>query len=48
LVVTDDGPGGAGLNSTGTGLAGLNRRAQALDGRFDIGPTTVTMTLPKG
>jgi signal transduction histidine kinase len=53
LVVSDDGPGGAAPNSTGTGLAGLARRAQALDGRFDVvspagGPTTVTMALPRG
>jgi signal transduction histidine kinase len=53
LVVTDDGPGGAAPNATGTGLAGLARRAQALDGQFDVvspagGPTTVTMALPRG
>jgi signal transduction histidine kinase len=53
LVVADDGPGGAAPNATGTGLAGLARRAQALDGRFDVvspagGPTTVTMVLPRG
>jgi signal transduction histidine kinase len=52
LVVTDDGRGGAAPAPTGTGLAGLIRRAEALDGRLDIvspagGPTTVTMTLPK-
>jgi signal transduction histidine kinase len=53
LVVTDNGPGGAAPNDTGTGLAGLARRARALDGRFDVvspagGPTTVTMALPRG
>jgi signal transduction histidine kinase len=53
LVVTDDGPGGAAPNAGGTGLAGLASRARALDGRFDVvsptgGPTTVTMTLPRG
>jgi signal transduction histidine kinase len=52
LVVTDDGHGGAGLNGAGTGLAGLARRAEALDGRLDItsprgGPTAVTMMLPR-
>lgn len=53
LVVTDDGPGGAAPTADGTGLAGLARRAEALDGRFDVvspagGPTTVTMALPRG
>jgi signal transduction histidine kinase len=53
LVVTDDGTGGAAPGSTGTGLAGLARRAEALDGKLDIvspagGPTTITMTLPRG
>jgi signal transduction histidine kinase len=53
LVVTDDGNGGAAPSSTGTGLAGLIRRAEALDGELDIvspagGPTTITMTLPSG
>ncbi|GAA3397154.1 sensor histidine kinase [Cryptosporangium minutisporangium] len=58
LVVTDDGRGGARLATSvdgtepGTGLAGLRRRAAALDGEFSIdspvgGPTTVTMTLPQ-
>jgi signal transduction histidine kinase len=51
LTVTDDGRGGAVLDSTGTGLAGLARRASALDGSLTVdsppgGPTTVTMTLP--
>ncbi|TQS42236.1 sensor histidine kinase [Cryptosporangium phraense] len=50
LTVTDDGRGGARAGS-GTGLAGLHRRAVALGGTFAIdspagGPTTVTMTLP--
>ena len=53
LVVTDNGAGGAAPNDTGSGLAGLARRARALDGRFDVvspvgGPTTVTMALPRG
>jgi signal transduction histidine kinase len=55
LVVTDDGRGGAAAAATadGTGLSGLARRAEALDGRLEIvspagGPTTVTMTLPRG
>lgn len=52
LVVTDDGRGGARVDGTGTGLAGLARRAAALDGTLDVtsppgGPTAVTMTLPK-
>jgi len=51
LVVADDGRGGARVGSSGTGLAGLRRRAVALDGTLTIdsppgGPTTVTMTLP--
>lgn len=51
LTVTDDGHGGASLDSPGTGLAGLARRASALDGTLTVesppgGPTTVTMTLP--
>jgi signal transduction histidine kinase len=53
LSVTDDGRGGAGAAGTGTGLAGLADRAEALDGHLEIrspagGPTTVTMTLPRG
>jgi signal transduction histidine kinase len=52
LEVTDDGRGGARLDSGGTGLAGLARRAAALDGTLRVhsppgGPTAVTMTLPK-
>jgi signal transduction histidine kinase len=44
--------GGAGDGRRGTGLAGLRRRAEALDGELRIaspvgGPTTVTMTLPR-
>jgi signal transduction histidine kinase len=50
LSVRDDGHGGA-RTGAGTGLAGLARRAGALDGSFTVdspsgGPTTVTMTLP--
>jgi signal transduction histidine kinase len=53
LAVTDDGTGGAAPNPTGTGLAGLARRAEALDGQLQIvspvgGPTTVTLALPRG
>jgi signal transduction histidine kinase len=52
LAVTDDGHGGARLDSLGTGLAGLARRAQALDGTLTVqspagGPTTVTLQLPR-
>jgi signal transduction histidine kinase len=52
LEVTDDGCGGATLDGGGTGLAGLARRAAALDGTLRVdsprgGPTAVTMTLPK-
>jgi signal transduction histidine kinase len=51
LRVTDDGKGGARVSAAGTGLAGLARRAAALDGSMEIdsapgGPTTVTVTLP--
>ncbi|GAB1641602.1 sensor histidine kinase [Krasilnikovia sp. MM14-A1259] len=51
LAVTDDGRGGARPDGLGTGLAGLARRATALDGTFTVdspagGPTVVTMTLP--
>ncbi|WP_203705197.1 sensor histidine kinase [Asanoa iriomotensis] len=49
VTVTDDGPGGA--DPAGGGLAGLARRAAALDGSFTVdspagGPTTVTAELP--
>jgi signal transduction histidine kinase len=52
LTVTDDGRGGAAVDGRGTGLAGLARRAAALDGMLDVtsppgGPTVVTMTVPK-
>jgi signal transduction histidine kinase len=61
LTVTDDGRGGAtigrrdapgaGPTPSGTGLAGLARRAGALDGSLSVdspagGPTTITMILP--
>jgi signal transduction histidine kinase len=59
LTVTDNGRGGAaattpgtlGAAPSGTGLAGLARRAAALDGSLTVdspagGPTTVTMILP--
>jgi signal transduction histidine kinase len=53
LTVSDDGCGGAQAGPVGTGLAGLRRRAEALDGSLTIdsrdgGPTTVTVTLPRG
>ena len=52
LVVHDDGRGGATKDGPGTGLSGLARRAEALDGVLHIesppgGPTTITMTLPR-
>ncbi|MCA2219467.1 sensor histidine kinase [Jidongwangia harbinensis] len=53
LVVHDDGRGGAAPGGpAGTGLGGLARRAEALDGHLDVdsppgGPTVVTMTLPR-
>ncbi len=62
LTVTDDGHGGAAVGSpgtpaaghagSGTGLAGLARRAAALDGSLSVdspagGPTTVTIVLPE-
>jgi signal transduction histidine kinase len=52
LIVIDDGRGGARSNGTGTGLAGLRRRAEALDGVFEVvspvgGPTVVTVVLPR-
>ncbi|MFE9537440.1 sensor histidine kinase [Streptomyces sp. NPDC006691] len=51
IRVTDDGAGGA--DPGGTGLAGLARRAAALDGRFAVhsptgGPTLVEAELPCG
>jgi signal transduction histidine kinase len=52
LVVTDDGHGGAEVDGAGTGLAGLARRAAAMDGTLQVvspqgGPTKVTLMLPK-
>jgi signal transduction histidine kinase len=60
LTVTDNGRGGARLenrpdnrleNKTGTGLSGLARRAESLDGTFALdsppgGPTTVAVGIP--
>ena len=54
LVVRDDGVGGAHssrVGSTSSGLAGLNDRVYAVDGRLNIvsppgGPTVVTVDLP--
>ncbi|WP_338043022.1 sensor histidine kinase [Nocardiopsis valliformis] len=49
LTVSDDGRGGADLG--GSGLTGLARRVQALDGTLEVhspprGPTTVRAVLP--
>jgi signal transduction histidine kinase len=49
VEVVDDGKGGA--DSSGSGLTGLRRRVQALDGTLDVtspagGPTTVRARLP--
>lgn len=51
LVVRDDGRGGARASAAAGGLAGLRRRAQALDGDVvidspDGGPTTISIRLP--
>jgi signal transduction histidine kinase len=50
VIVTDDGVGGANPER-GTGLAGLARRAESVDGTFEIssppgGPTLLTVDLP--
>ena len=50
IIVTDDGVGGADP-ARGTGLAGLARRAESVDGTLDIasppgGPTLLTVDLP--
>jgi signal transduction histidine kinase len=52
VIVTDDGGGGADP-SRGTGLAGLAKRAESVDGTFEInsppgGPTLLTVDLPCG
>ncbi|MFF2777924.1 sensor histidine kinase [Streptomyces sp. NPDC058052] len=51
LQVRDDGVGGARLDGSGTGLAGLAERLDAVDGLLVVdspegGPTTVTAELP--
>jgi signal transduction histidine kinase len=51
LEVRDDGTGGADPN--GTGLRGLRRRIEALDGNLSVvsprgGPTTIRAVLPCG
>lgn len=51
VTVSDDGPGGA--DAGGSGLTGLRRRAEAIDGRLDVlaapgGGTTVRAELPCG
>jgi len=50
VIVTDDGVGGADP-ARGTGLIGLARRAQSVDGTFEVtsppgGPTMLTVDLP--
>jgi signal transduction histidine kinase len=50
IIVTDDGVGGADP-ARGTGLAGLARRAESVDGTFEVvsppgGPTMLTVDLP--
>jgi signal transduction histidine kinase len=50
VIVTDDGAGGADP-ARGTGLAGLARRAESVDGAFEVssppgGPTMLTVDLP--
>ena len=50
IIVSDDGVGGANP-ARGTGLAGLRKRAESVDGTFDIssppgGPTLLTVDLP--
>jgi signal transduction histidine kinase len=50
-TVVDDGTGGA--NPQGSGLAGLNKRVRALDGRLEVisppgGPTVVRAEIPCG
>ncbi|MFF4620619.1 sensor histidine kinase [Nonomuraea jabiensis] len=52
LQITDDGRGGAD-ERRGSGLAGIRRRAEALDGTFALtspegGPTTMKVSLPCG
>jgi signal transduction histidine kinase len=48
-TIVDDGKGGA--NPEGSGLAGLQKRVRALDGRLDVisppgGPTVVRAEIP--
>ena len=50
IIVSDDGAGGAAPDG-GTGLAGLAKRAESVDGTFEIasppgGPTLLTVDLP--
>ena len=50
IIVTDDGLGGADP-ARGSGLAGLARRAESVDGTLEIasppgGPTLLTVDLP--
>jgi signal transduction histidine kinase len=52
VQITDDGHGGADEHS-GSGIAGIRRRVEALDGSFVLasppgGPTTLTVSLPCG
>ena len=52
VTVTDNGRGGATLESAGTGLRGLSDRVEARGGQFDVSSgddgTTVTATIPLG
>jgi signal transduction histidine kinase len=48
-TIVDDGKGGA--NPQGSGLAGLQKRVRALDGRLDVisppgGPTVIRAEIP--
>jgi signal transduction histidine kinase len=50
IIVSDDGVGGA-VPGGGSGLSGLAKRAQSVDGTFEIdsppgGPTLLTVDLP--
>ncbi|GLY68151.1 sensor histidine kinase [Amycolatopsis taiwanensis] len=52
LEITDDGRGGADEHS-GSGIVGMRRRIEAVDGEFSLvspagGPTTLTVSLPCG
>ena len=51
LQITDNGHGGAGTDTGGTGLLGLTERVGTVDGRLTVaspagGPTVITVDLP--